>query len=115
VDEAHDTLSGPATQKILYREHFEFADSRYERLANISVAHIYNLRKYRSYREKRMAFQKTRPTPVSIGEHRRQEPEGRPGSASAIRSFDACKDSRHTDLILTCITQNCPRFRAVYL
>jgi hypothetical protein len=40
VDEAHDTLSGPATQKILYREYFEFADSRYERLANISVAHI---------------------------------------------------------------------------
>jgi transposase len=26
VDEAHDTLSGPATQKILYREFHEFAD-----------------------------------------------------------------------------------------
>jgi hypothetical protein len=79
VDEAHDTLSGPATQKILYREYFEFADGRYERLANISVAHIYNLRKHRSYREKRMVFHKTRPTPVSIGERRRPEPEGRPG------------------------------------
>lgn len=79
VDEAHDTLSGPATRKILYREYFEFADARYERLANISVAHIYNLRKHRSYREKRMVFHKTRPTPVSIGERRRPEPEGRPG------------------------------------
>ncbi len=79
VDEAHDTLSGPATQKILYREYFEFADARYERLANISVAHIYNLRKHRSYHEKRMVFHKTRPTPVSIGERRRPEPEGRPG------------------------------------
>jgi transposase InsO family protein len=79
VDEAHDTLSGPATQKILYREYFEFADARYERLANVSVAHIYNLRKHRSYREKRMVFTKTRPTPVSIGERRRPEPEGRPG------------------------------------
>jgi transposase InsO family protein len=79
VDEAHDTLSGPATQKILYREYFEFADARYERLANISVAHIYNLRKHRSYREKRMVFHKTRPTPVSIGERRRPEPDGRPG------------------------------------
>jgi hypothetical protein len=38
VDETHDTLSGPATRKILYREYFEFADARYERLANISVA-----------------------------------------------------------------------------
>jgi transposase InsO family protein len=79
LDEAHDTLSGPATQKILYREYFEFADSRYERLANISAAHIYNLRKHRSYREKRIVFHKTRPTPVSIGERRRPEPEGRPG------------------------------------
>jgi hypothetical protein len=79
VDEAHETLSGPATQKILYREYFEFAGSRYERLANISVAHIYNLRKHRNYREKRMVFHKTRPTPVSIGERRRPEPEGRPG------------------------------------
>jgi hypothetical protein len=53
---------GPA---ILYREYFEFADARYERLANISVAHIYNLRKHGSYREKRMTFQTTRRTPVS--------------------------------------------------
>jgi transposase InsO family protein len=79
VDEAHDTLSGPATGKILYREYYEFADNRYERLANISVAHIYNLRKERSYREKRMNFEKTRPTPVAIGERRRPDPEGRPG------------------------------------
>lgn len=79
VDEAHDTLSGPATRKILYREWFEFADARYERLANISVAHIYNLRKKRSYREKRMVFTKTKPTPVSIGERRRPDPNGHPG------------------------------------
>jgi transposase len=79
VDEAHDTLSGPATQKILCREFFEFADIRYERLANTSVAHLYNLRKHRIYREKRMVFTRTRPTPVSIGERRRPEPEGRPG------------------------------------
>jgi transposase len=79
VDEAHDTLSGPATQKILYREFFEFADVRYERLATISVAHIYNLRKQRSYREKRMVFTKTKPTPVSIGERRRPDPNGQPG------------------------------------
>jgi transposase InsO family protein len=79
VDEAHDTLSGPATQKILYREFYEFADIRYERLANISVAHIYNLRKRRQYRERRMNFEKTRPAQVSIGERLRPEPEGRAG------------------------------------
>jgi transposase InsO family protein len=79
VDEAHETLSGPATQKILYRQYHEFADAGYERLAEISVAHIYNLRKRRSYREHRMIFTKTRPTPVSIGERRKPEPGGRPG------------------------------------
>jgi transposase InsO family protein len=79
VDEAHDTLSGPATQKILYRQYHEFAEASYERLAEISVAHIYNLRKRRSYREHRMVFTKTRPTPVSIGERRKPEPGGRPG------------------------------------
>ena len=79
VDEAHDTLSGPATQKILYRQYHEFAEADYERLAGISVAHIYNLRKRRSYREHRMVFTKTRPTPVAIGERRKPEPGGRPG------------------------------------
>jgi hypothetical protein len=48
-------------------------------LSSISVAHIYNLRKRREYRERRMSFQKTKPTPVSIGERRRPEPEGRAG------------------------------------
>ena len=79
MDEAHETLSGPATRKILYRGYYEFADVRYERMADISSAHIYNLRKLRSYREHIMVFTKTRPTPVSIGERRKPEPGGRPG------------------------------------
>src|SRR6204780_4324980 len=79
VDEAHETLSGPATQKILYRQYHEFAEAGYERLAEISVAHIYNLRKRRSYREHRMVFTRTRPTPVAIGERRKPAPGGRPG------------------------------------
>jgi len=79
VDEAHETLSGPATQKILYRQYHEFADGGYERLAEISVAHIYNLRKRHSYREHRMVFTKTRPTPIAIGERRQPAPGGRPG------------------------------------
>jgi hypothetical protein len=47
VDEAHETLSGPATQKILYREFYDYGDKRYRRLATISAPHIYNLRKSR--------------------------------------------------------------------
>jgi hypothetical protein len=36
VDMAHGRLSGAATRKLLYRGWYEFADARYERLANIS-------------------------------------------------------------------------------
>jgi len=78
VDEAHETLSGPATRKILYREFHDYGDSRYERLAAISVAHIY-LRQSRAYRAKRIVYQKTRPVQVAIGERRRPDPQGQPG------------------------------------
>jgi hypothetical protein len=79
VDEAHETLSGPATQKILYREFYDYGDERYQRLATISAPHIYNLRKSRVYRERKIIFQKTRPVKVTIGERRRPDPQGRPG------------------------------------
>ena len=79
VDEAHETLSGPATQKILYREFHDYGDPRYERLASISVAHLYNLRQSRVYRQRRVHYQKTRAVQVAIGERRRPDPQGRPG------------------------------------
>lgn len=79
VDSAHGTLSGPATQKILYRAYHEFGEQRYERLARLSVAQLYRLRKSRRYREQRVTYQPTRPTQVSIGERRRPDPQGRPG------------------------------------
>jgi len=79
VDEAHETLSGPATQKILYREFYEYGDERYRRLCAISVPHIYNLRKSRVYRDRKICYQKTRPVRVSIGERRRPDPQGKPG------------------------------------
>ena len=79
VDEAHETLSGPATQKILYREFHDYGDERYRRLASISVPHIYNLRKSQPYRKKRIAYQKTKPVQVAIGERRRPNPQGQPG------------------------------------
>ena len=79
VDEAHGTLSGPATQKILQRAAYDFEDAQYERLAKLSVAQLYRLRQTRPYRQRRVSYQTTRPTPVSIGERRRPEPNGRPG------------------------------------
>ena len=79
VDEAHETLSGPATRRILEREYQTYGKPQYARLATISVAHLYNLRRRPRYRERRLTYTKTRPTAVSIGERRCPDPQGRPG------------------------------------
>jgi transposase InsO family protein len=79
VDEAHETLSGPGTQKILYREYYEYGKEEYERLAGISAAHIYNLRRTGTYRKRRIVYEKTKPVAVRIGERRKPDPQGRPG------------------------------------
>jgi transposase InsO family protein len=79
VDEAHETLSGPATRKILERAYQLYKQGEYERLAEISVAHLYRLRRRQAYRQRRLHFTKTRPTAVSIGERRRPNPQGQPG------------------------------------
>jgi hypothetical protein len=63
----------------LEREYNEFGQAEYERLATISVAQIYRLRKRAGYRQRRLHFIKTNPTSVAIGERRRPEPHGRPG------------------------------------
>ena len=68
LDDAHDTLSGPATQKLLQRACYNFGDRRYQNLAQISGAHLYRLRASRAYREQHIKYHATRPTPTSIGE-----------------------------------------------
>ena len=79
VDEAHETLSGPATRRILQREFDLYGKPEYARLATISVAHLYNLRHRQRYRERLLNYTKTRPTTVQIGERRKPQPNGQPG------------------------------------
>jgi transposase InsO family protein len=79
VDRAHERLSGPATRCIMKREYEKFRKRKYARLAGISIAHLYNLRKSVRYRRLATVFQATRPSPVSIGERRKPDPQGRPG------------------------------------
>lgn len=79
VDEAHENLSGPATQRILQREYRVYGKGQYQRLALISVSHLYNLRQQTHYRQRRLHYVRTRPTAVSIGERRPPDPQGQPG------------------------------------
>ena len=85
VDEAHERISGPATKRILEREYHEFGHAEYERLAALSVAHLYNLRRHKRYREARLRYVKTRPVPVAIGERRKPDPQGGPATCVSIR------------------------------
>jgi hypothetical protein len=79
VDRAHERLSGPATKRILEREWQKFGRGEFQRLAGISVSHLYNLRRRDAYRKRAAQFEKTRPVNIAIGERRRPDPGGRPG------------------------------------
>jgi transposase InsO family protein len=79
VDSLHGGLSGPATRVLLERALSVYGDERFERLAGISVAHLYNLRQCTDYRKTRRHWTKTRPTAVPIGVRQPPRPEGRPG------------------------------------
>jgi len=80
VDQAMDTLSGPATACVLRRQRDVFGDARFGRLGSISVGHLYNLRNSAGYRAQRVVLTQTRPTQaVTIGVRKAPAPEGRPG------------------------------------
>src|SRR5271157_5389930 len=79
VDRAHEWLSGPATVHILKREYEQFGRAECARLAEISVAHLYNLRRSLQYRKLAAQWEPTRPSTVGIGERRKPNPQGQPG------------------------------------
>ncbi len=79
VDAAHQGLSGAAIRRLLQRGWEVFQQPAFERLAGISVAHIYNLRRSDAYRQRRTVYKPTQRTPVAIGERRRPDPKGLPG------------------------------------
>ncbi len=79
VDSLHDTLSGPATKVLLERACKVFGDVRFVRLAQISVSHLYNLRKADPYLINRFEHKGTKRSPVTIGTRKAPAPQGLPG------------------------------------
>jgi len=59
TDTLHGRLNGVATQKILYREYHEYHHEEYRVISSISVSHIYNIRKTRSYSRQTIIYTKT--------------------------------------------------------
>ena len=79
TDELHDTPCGQAIKKICERAFDLFDDNHYQRLAELSISHLYNLRDSERYKKQRRTFTKTRSRQVPIGERRKPYPEGKPG------------------------------------
>jgi len=94
VDNAHGRLSGPATKKILRDEFDLFNRYKFERLKNISVAHLYRLRSTSRYRERSLVYSKTNPTSVNIGERRKPEPNNKPGYLCVDTVHQGDKDGK---------------------
>ncbi|MGH8520975.1 MAG: hypothetical protein ACREU9_06060 [Gammaproteobacteria bacterium] len=108
TDALHATLSGPATKHLMQRALTVFDDTRYARLASISVAHLYNLRAAAGYRVRRQQWAKTRPTWIAIGQRRAPQPDGRPGylriDSVHQGDEDGVKGVYHINVV-DCVTQ----------
>jgi len=107
VDEAHETLSGPATRRILEREHQLYGQQEYARLAAVSVAHLYNLRNSQRYRERRLSYVKTRPTAVSIGSDASPTLAASPAICAWIRCIRATSQKPRACFTSTPSTKSC--------
>jgi transposase InsO family protein len=79
MDERHGTPNGFTMKKLCERAYAVFGQNQYQRLASISVAHLYNLRKSNGYLCCRRTVEKTRPRASHIGERRKPRPNGEPG------------------------------------
>jgi len=79
TDELHWWLSGPATKKIMEREHQVYGHSEFKNISLISVAHLYNLRRSNAYRSITRLFTKTKPVVSRIGERIKPKAKGMPG------------------------------------
>jgi len=123
TDTLHGTLSGLATKKLMERAYGLFGDARYQRLATISVAHLYNLRRRPSYQHRRQVWTKTRPVTVPIGERRAPAPHNRPGylRVDSVHQgdWDGIKGVYHINAV-DCVTQyegvaTCERISEAFL
>jgi len=123
VDRQFDTLSGPATTHLLRRALTVYGDARFERLAELSVSHLYNLRRTRRYATQRIVRTKTRATAVAIGTRKAPAPEGRPGFVRIDSvhqgDLDGTKGVYHINAV-DCVTQwqvvaSCERISEAFL
>lgn len=80
LDALHEQPNGMRIKKLCERAYHQFGELDYQRLSNISVAHIYNLRKTKTYQSCNQHFTKTQSKRnVNIGQRRKPRANGKPG------------------------------------
>ena len=89
-----DDVSGTMVKAFCQRMYEVYGDQRFARLAGISVSHIYNLRKTKSYQRCRRKFTKTRGVKVNIGERCKPQPCGNPGHLRVDSVYQGDMDGR---------------------
>lgn len=96
VDDAHGVLSGAATKRIFERALTVYGETEFERLANISVSHIYNLRQSFVYRQNIAIFTKTKGPKNTLGIRQKPRPNNQPGflRVDSVHQGDLPMDER---------------------
>lgn len=124
TDALHDTPNGLTAKRLFERAWTVHGDARYERLAGISVAHLYNLRATPRYQDCRISWQGTRAGKgVAIGVRRAPRPQGRAGfiriDSVHQGDQDGVKGVYHINAV-DCVTQwevvaTCEKISEAYL
>jgi len=103
MDKANEDVCGPAIAHLLQRAYRAYGDPRYERLATLSVSHLYNLRKSAGYQMQRKHFTSTRPVCNSIGVRKAPGPEGRAGFVRIDTVHQGDLDGMKSVYHITCV------------
>ena len=107
MDKANEDVCGPAIAHLLQRAYSVYGDARYERLAKLSVSHLYNLRKSVGYQRLRTSFTKTHPVCNAIGVRKAPRPKGRAGFVRIDTVHQGDHDGIKGVYHITCVDAVC--------
>lgn len=107
MDRANEDVCGPAIAHLLRRAHGVYGDSRYERLAQLSVSHLYNLRNRADYQAQRVSFTSTRAVCNSIGQRKAPRPNGHAGFVRIDTVHQGDLDGVKGVYHITCVDEVC--------
>jgi hypothetical protein len=107
MDRAHENVCGPAISHLFKRAFALYGDTRYERLAGLSVSHLYNLRKSAGYQRLRVLITKTNPVCNPIGVRRAPRPQGRIGFIRIDTVHQGDLDGIKGVYHITCVDEVC--------